>query len=60
MASHEPFDNSAKAFYRKLFEDWGMVVANEKYFLKGEALILSSQVPIKIDCKIQCFPIFAK
>jgi hypothetical protein len=40
-SSHEPFDDSAKAFYRKLFEDWGMVVETEReVFFRGRSIDL--------------------
>jgi hypothetical protein len=35
----ESFDNSAKAFYRQLFEDWGMLVETERVVFSRERTI---------------------
>jgi hypothetical protein len=35
----EPFDNSAKAFYRQLFEDWGILVETERVVFSWERTI---------------------
>jgi hypothetical protein len=35
----EPFDNSAKAFYRQLFEDWGILVETERVVFSRERTI---------------------
>ena len=37
--SHEPFDDSTKAFYRQLFENWGMSVETEReVFFRGRSI----------------------
>ncbi|KHD06046.1 hypothetical protein PN36_30935 [Candidatus Thiomargarita nelsonii] len=44
-SSHEPFDDSTKTFYRKFFEDCGMVVETEReVFFRGR----------KIDLVVTC------
>jgi hypothetical protein len=46
LSSHEPFDDTAKAFYRDLFKKrWGLVVETEKeVFARGR----------KIDLVVKC------
>jgi hypothetical protein len=39
--TNEPFDDSTKAFYRKLFEQWGLFVETEReVFFRGRAIDL--------------------